>query len=77
MLDYRHFGEIEDGVDMRAEVALLTRNVKIEGVMSRGCPANNENCENVDFDTYGAHTKVIINVFQPGAPPIPDWLKAL
>ena len=57
-LDYRHFGEIEDGVDMRAEVALLTRNIKIEGVMSRSCPENNENCNEFGHDTYGAHTKV-------------------
>ena len=58
-LDYRHFGKVEDGVDMRAEVGLLTRNIKIQGVMERGCPDNNENCEEFDYDTYGGHIKVL------------------
>ena len=57
-MDFRHFGKIEDGVDMRAEVALLTRNIKIEGVMSRGCPEVNRNCDEFEYDTYGAHVKV-------------------
>ena len=58
-LDYRHFGNVEDGVDMRAEVGLLTRNIKIQGVMARGCPPNNENCDEFEYhDTYGAHVKV-------------------
>ena len=57
-VEFRHFGEIEDGVDMRAEVGLLTRNIKIEGVVSRGCPDVNENCDEFEYDTYGAHIKV-------------------
>ena len=57
-LDFRHFGHVEDGVDMRAEVGLLTRNIKIQGVMARGCPPNNENCDEFNHDTYGAHVKV-------------------
>lgn len=59
-LNYRHFGEIEDGVDMRGEVALLSRNVKIAGSMKRGCPAENGNCDNKlwSLDTYGGHIKV-------------------
>ncbi|KAL4232333.1 hypothetical protein ACF0H5_009904 [Mactra antiquata] len=59
--DYRHFGEIEDGVDMRGEVALLTRNVKIQGDQQRGCPAENSNCDEKDtkfIDTHGGHLKV-------------------
>ena len=43
---------------MRAEVGLLTRNVKIMGVQLRGCPESNENCEEFEHDTYGAHVKV-------------------
>ena len=43
---------------MRGEVALLTRNIKIGGVMSPGCPEENENCKEFKHDTYGAHTKV-------------------
>ena len=44
-LRYTHFGEIYKTVDMRAEVGLLTRNIKIHGRMS---DAN---------DTYGGHIK--------------------
>ena len=43
---------------MRAEVALLTRNIRIRGVMTRDCPTVNKNCQEFDFDTYGAHIKV-------------------
>ena len=58
-LEYRHFGEIESGVDMRGEVALLTRNIKIEGEMQHGCPKENKNCDKYkDIDTYGGHMKV-------------------
>ncbi|XP_053383836.1 cell surface hyaluronidase-like [Mercenaria mercenaria] len=59
-LNYRHFGEIESGVDMRGEVALLSRNIKISGVMQRGCPEENENCDNKPkhTDTYGGHIKI-------------------
>ena len=55
---FRHFGEFEHGVDMRGEVALLSRNVKIEGEMSRDCPESNENCAKVPYDSYGGHVKV-------------------
>ena len=42
---YTHYGEIYKGIDMRAEVGLLTRNIKIYGDMK------DEN------DTYGGHMK--------------------
>ena len=42
---YEHYGEIYKGVDMRAEVGLLTRNIKISGETK---DAN---------DTYGGHIK--------------------
>ena len=33
---YTHFGEIWEGIDMRAEVGLLTRNIKISGDIEDG-----------------------------------------
>ena len=57
-LYYRHFGEIEDRVDMRGEVALLTRNIKIQGVMSPECPSENGDFCDIGYDTYGGHIKV-------------------
>lgn len=44
---FTHFGEIVNGVDMRGEVALLSRNIKI-----RGAPATNSK-------TLGGHIKVM------------------
>ena len=44
-LKYTHYGEIYKTVDMRAEVGLLSRNIKIYGHM------RDEN------DTYGGHIK--------------------
>ena len=42
---YEHFGEFYKGVDMRAEVGLLSRNIKVSGeVLS-------------ESDTYGGHIK--------------------
>ncbi|XP_060567854.1 cell migration-inducing and hyaluronan-binding protein-like [Ruditapes philippinarum] len=60
-LQYRHFGEIESGVDMRGEVALLSRNIKISGVQKRGCPAENGYCDVVPrhTDAYGGHIKIM------------------
>ena len=55
---YTHYGEITDGVDMRAEVALLSRNIVIEGHMEDMCPEENDNCKQRTFDTYGGHIKV-------------------
>ena len=47
---------------MRAEVALLTRNIRIGGIMSRDCPKENKNCDEFEYDTYGAHIKVNIGL---------------
>ncbi|KAG8001668.1 Cell migration-inducing and hyaluronan-binding protein, partial [Nibea albiflora] len=52
-----HIGEEVDGVDMRAEVGLLTRNILFHGVMEPGCYGN-EACKFFDFDTFGGHLKV-------------------
>ena len=47
---------------MRGEVAHLTRNIKLEGEVQRGCPLSNGNCgdceECVTYDTFGGHLKV-------------------
>jgi hypothetical protein len=63
-----YFVAIESGVDMRGEVALLTRNIKISGVQQRGCPAENGDCNlnPKEIDVYGGHIKVMIlylNIF--------------
>lgn len=50
-------GEIIDGVDMRAEVALLSRNILIHGEMEKSCYGNNL-CQFYSHDTYGGHIKV-------------------
>ncbi|KAL3861031.1 hypothetical protein ACJMK2_007122 [Sinanodonta woodiana] len=59
---YTHWGSVEDGVvDMRAEVALLSRNIVIEGKMEESCYVNEVNvpggCSNFDYDTYGGNIK--------------------
>ncbi|XP_045929973.1 cell migration-inducing and hyaluronan-binding protein [Micropterus dolomieu] len=52
-----HMGEEVDGVDMRAEVGLLSRNILLRGVMEPGCYGN-EACKFFNFDTFGGHLKV-------------------
>ncbi|XP_027137144.1 cell migration-inducing and hyaluronan-binding protein [Larimichthys crocea] len=52
-----HIGEEVDGVDMRAEVGLLSRNILFHGEMEPGCYGN-EACKFFDFDTFGGHLKV-------------------
>lgn len=52
-----HIGEEVDGVDMRAEVGLLSRNILLRGEMEPGCYGN-EACKFFDFDTFGGHLKV-------------------
>lgn len=54
---YIHLGEEVDGVDMRAEVGLLSRNILVRGEMESGCYGN-EACKFFDFDTFGGHLKV-------------------
>lgn len=50
-------GEIVDGVDMRAEVALLSRNILIHGEMESSCYGKNL-CQFYPQDTFGGHVKV-------------------
>lgn len=52
-----HMGEQVDGVDMRAEVGLLSHNILIRGEMEPGCYGN-EACKFFNFDTFGGHLKV-------------------
>ena len=54
---YLHVGEIIDGIDMRAEVGLLTRNIVIHGEMEDSCYAENH-CQFFDYDTFGGHVMV-------------------
>jgi hypothetical protein len=50
-------GEIIDGVDMRAEVGILTRNVVIQGETEDSCYSDNQ-CQFFDYDTFGGHVMV-------------------
>ncbi|XP_023932993.1 cell surface hyaluronidase [Lingula anatina] len=55
---YLHFGGSSYGVDMRAEVGLLSRNILIKGEMEASCYGDNF-CQFFDFDTFGGHLKVV------------------
>ncbi|KAM3877484.1 cell migration-inducing and hyaluronan-binding protein [Diretmus argenteus] len=55
--EFTHMGEEVDGVDMRAEVGLLSRNILLRGEMEPGCYGN-EACKFFAFDTFGGHLKV-------------------
>ncbi|MBN3297827.1 TMEM2 hyaluronidase, partial [Amia calva] len=57
---FTHVGEIIDGIDMRAEVGLLTRNILIHGEMENSCYGNNL-CQFFSYDTFGGHIKIIRN----------------
>ncbi|XP_038623108.1 cell migration-inducing and hyaluronan-binding protein [Tachyglossus aculeatus] len=55
---YLHTGEELDGVDMRAEVGLLTRNLVVLGETEPSCyPYSKHLCNFFNFDTFGGHTK--------------------
>uniref|UniRef100_A0A7N5KCF6 hyaluronoglucosaminidase n=1 Tax=Ailuropoda melanoleuca TaxID=9646 RepID=A0A7N5KCF6_AILME len=54
---FLHMGEITDGVDMRAEVGILTRNIVIRGEMEDSCYAGNQ-CQFFDYDTFGGHVMI-------------------
>ncbi|XP_062869588.1 cell migration-inducing and hyaluronan-binding protein-like [Trichomycterus rosablanca] len=54
---FLHMGEEVDGVDMRAEVGLLSRNILIRGEMEPSCYGS-ESCKFFSFDTFGGHLKV-------------------
>lgn len=56
---YLHVGQVIDGVDMRAEVGLLSRNVVVMGEMEGRCyEYGSKLCSFFDFDTFGGHIKV-------------------
>ncbi|TRY81913.1 hypothetical protein DNTS_013379 [Danionella cerebrum] len=57
---FSHVGEILDGVDMRAEVALLSRNILIHGEMENSCYGENW-CQFFNYDTFGGHIKILGN----------------
>uniref|UniRef100_A0A663E590 hyaluronoglucosaminidase n=1 Tax=Aquila chrysaetos chrysaetos TaxID=223781 RepID=A0A663E590_AQUCH len=57
---YLHIGEVIDGIDMRAEVGLLTRNILIQGEMEESCYGQNQ-CQFFSFDTFGGHIKILRN----------------
>ncbi|XP_051541641.1 cell surface hyaluronidase-like isoform X1 [Myxocyprinus asiaticus] len=57
---FTHVGEILDGVDMRAEVALLSRNILIHGEMENSCYGKNW-CQFFSHDTFGGHIKIMGN----------------
>uniref|UniRef100_A0A3Q3BD95 hyaluronoglucosaminidase n=1 Tax=Kryptolebias marmoratus TaxID=37003 RepID=A0A3Q3BD95_KRYMA len=52
-----HMGEEVDGVDMRAEVGLLTRNILLRGETEPSCYGH-EACKFFTFDPFGGHLKV-------------------
>jgi len=55
---YRHLGvTTDDGVELMAEVALLSRSIKIRGEMEESCYADNL-CDHFDYDTFGGHIQV-------------------
>ncbi|KAH0628271.1 hypothetical protein JD844_009180 [Phrynosoma platyrhinos] len=57
---FHHIGEIIDGVDMRAEVGVLTRNILIKGEMEDSCYTGKE-CRFFNYDTFGGHIKILKN----------------
>lgn len=65
MLQYSHHGSVEHGVDMRGEVAHLTRHILIRGEMESSCDSSSTSprgeCTYFDEDTFGGHLKVLEN----------------
>ncbi|CAH1246602.1 TMEM2 [Branchiostoma lanceolatum] len=57
-VQYNHFGEISDDVDLRGEVGLLTRNIRFQGEVEDSCYGDNF-CQFFDYDTYGGHVKIL------------------
>ncbi|XP_032906156.1 cell surface hyaluronidase-like isoform X2 [Amblyraja radiata] len=57
---YLHMGEIVDGIDMRAEVGLLSRNILIKGEMEDSCYGQNF-CHFFSYDTFGGQIKILRN----------------
>ncbi|KAJ7422641.1 transmembrane protein 2 [Willisornis vidua] len=54
---FPHVGEVIDGVDMRAEVGVLTRNILIKGQTENTCYREKE-CQFFSYDTFGGHIKI-------------------
>lgn len=54
---FLHIGEIINGVDMRAEVGVLTRNILIKGETEDSCYSGKE-CKFFNYDTFGGQIKV-------------------
>ncbi|XP_013049967.3 cell surface hyaluronidase CEMIP2 [Anser cygnoides] len=57
---FPHVGEVIDGVDMRAEVGVLTRNILIKGETEKTCYREKE-CQFFNYDTFGGHIKILKN----------------
>ncbi|XP_070598756.1 cell surface hyaluronidase CEMIP2 [Erythrolamprus reginae] len=57
---FLHMGEIVDGVDMRAEVGVLTRNIVIKGEMEDYCYTGKD-CRFFNYDTFGGHIQILKN----------------
>ncbi|XP_010074308.1 PREDICTED: transmembrane protein 2 isoform X2 [Pterocles gutturalis] len=57
---FPHVGEVIDGVDMRAEVGVLTRNILIMGETENTCYREKE-CQFFNYDTFGGHIKIFKN----------------
>uniref|UniRef100_A0A8C0IIF4 hyaluronoglucosaminidase n=1 Tax=Bubo bubo TaxID=30461 RepID=A0A8C0IIF4_BUBBB len=57
---FPHVGEVTDGVDMRAEVGVLTRNILIKGETENTCYREKE-CQFFSYDTFGGHIKILKN----------------
>ncbi|KAJ8414994.1 hypothetical protein AAFF_G00025170 [Aldrovandia affinis] len=57
---FTHVGEILNGIDMRAEVALLSRNILIQGEMENSCYGENW-CQFFGYDSFGGHIKIFEN----------------
>ncbi|KAF0314127.1 Cell surface hyaluronidase [Amphibalanus amphitrite] len=57
---YTHWGEVTDGVEMQAEVGMLTRNVRFHGQMEDSCYGGNQ-CDIFDYDTFGGQIKMLSN----------------
>ena len=55
---YTHWGEITEGVDMRGEVGLLSRNIRFHGEMEDECYGGNL-CDQFSQDTFGGHIKIL------------------
>ncbi|XP_064609227.1 cell surface hyaluronidase-like [Liolophura sinensis] len=54
LVKYNHYGDHYKGIDMRAEVGILTRNVRTRGDMEPYCYGQNW-CQYFTYDTFGGH----------------------